>query len=102
MYNNSNQATIYLGGAAGSNNYVNLQGGNFGIGTSSVNSKLTIYEGDIRLYKNHLIDNTPTWLSHINFTDEVRQGRDPMSIGPGDCGCGGSTDGWNLLLENSR
>ncbi len=34
--------------------------------------------------------------------DEVRQGRDPMSIGPGDCGCGGSTDGWNLLLENSR
>jgi hypothetical protein len=42
MYNNSNQATIYLGGAAGSNNYVNLQGGNFGIGTSSPLTKLTI------------------------------------------------------------
>jgi hypothetical protein len=42
-----------------------------GLGSAGAGSKLTVYEGDIRLYKNHLIDNTPTWLSNINFTDEV-------------------------------
>jgi len=34
--------------------------------------------------------------------DEVRRGRDPDSIGPGDCGCGGSAQGWKLMLEGSR
>jgi hypothetical protein len=34
--------------------------------------------------------------------DEVRRGRDPESIGPGDCGCGGSAQGWKLMLEGSR
>ena len=32
----------------------------------------------------------------------VREGRDPDSIGPGDCGCGGSAEGWKLMLEGSR
>jgi hypothetical protein len=34
--------------------------------------------------------------------DEVRRGRDPMMVGPGDCGCGGSAEGWRLMLEVSR
>jgi N-acetylglucosamine-6-phosphate deacetylase len=34
--------------------------------------------------------------------DEVRRGRDPDLIGPGDCGCGGSAQGWKLMLEGSR
>jgi hypothetical protein len=34
--------------------------------------------------------------------DEVARGRDPMSIGPGDCGCGGSVEGWKIMLEASR
>ncbi len=34
--------------------------------------------------------------------DQVRRGRDPDSIGPGDCGCGGSAQGWKLMLEDSR
>ena len=34
--------------------------------------------------------------------DEVRRGRDPDSIGPGDCGCGGSAEGWRLMLEDGR
>jgi imidazolonepropionase-like amidohydrolase len=34
--------------------------------------------------------------------DEVRRGRDPMTVGPGDCGCGGSAEGWRLMLEVSR
>ena len=34
--------------------------------------------------------------------DEVRRGRDPDSIGPGDCGCGGSAEGWRLMLEDAR
>jgi hypothetical protein len=25
-----------------------------------------------------------------------------MSIGPGDCGCGGSVEGWKIMLEASR
>jgi hypothetical protein len=45
--------------------------GNIGIGTSSINSKLTIYEGDIRLFKTHIINCTGTWASSIFFTDEV-------------------------------
>jgi len=45
--------------------------GNVGIGTTSPASKLTIYEGDIRLYKNHIFGNSATWLANINFTDEV-------------------------------
>jgi hypothetical protein len=45
--------------------------GNISIGGVGAGSKLTVYEGDIRLYKNHLIDNTATWASNINFTDEV-------------------------------
>jgi hypothetical protein len=46
-------------------------GGYVGIGTTSVNSKLTIYEGDIRLYKNHINGIAASWLANINFTDEV-------------------------------
>ncbi|NBU42253.1 MAG: hypothetical protein EBS51_15935, partial [Planctomycetia bacterium] len=34
--------------------------------------------------------------------DEVRRGRDPDTIGPGDCGCGGSAQGWKLMLEGSQ
>jgi hypothetical protein len=45
--------------------------GNIGIGTSSINSKLTIYEGDIRLFKTHIISDTATWKANIFFTDEV-------------------------------
>jgi hypothetical protein len=47
--------------------------GNVGINTTSPASKLTIYEGDIRLFKNHIfaISDSATWKAHINFTDEV-------------------------------
>ena len=48
-----------------------LSGGDIGIGTSTISSKLTIYEGDIRLYKKHVINCTGTWASNIFFTDEV-------------------------------
>ena len=34
--------------------------------------------------------------------DQVRRGRDPESMGPGDCGCGGSSEGWKILLQESR
>ena len=50
----------------------------------------------------------PTLLSRMldarrtALLDEVSRGRDPMSIGPGDCGCGGSAEGWKLMLEGSR
>lgn len=71
MRNADNNVSTYLGGAPASNNYVNIQGGNFGVGTSSAGSKLTIYEGDLRLWKTHVINNTATWLANINFTDEV-------------------------------
>jgi hypothetical protein len=37
-----------------------------------------------------------------SLIDLVRKGRDPDSIGPGDCGCGGSAEGWKLMLEGSR
>jgi len=33
------------------------------------------------------------------LVDQVRRGRDPDSMGPGDCGCGGSIEGWKILLE---
>lgn len=33
------------------------------------------------------------------LVDQVRRGRDPDSMGPGDCGCGGSSEGWKILLE---
>jgi len=33
------------------------------------------------------------------LVDQVRRGRDPDSMGPGDCGCGGSNEGWKILLE---
>ncbi len=36
------------------------------------------------------------------MVDEVRRGRDPESMGPGDCGCGGSSEGWKILLQESR
>ena len=42
-----------------------------GLGSSGAGSKLTVYEGDIRLYKNHIENNTATWNSNILFTDEV-------------------------------
>jgi hypothetical protein len=51
--------------------YLATSSGNVGIGTTSPASKLTIYEGDIRLYKNHVNGSTGTWLANINFTDEV-------------------------------
>ena len=38
----------------------------------------------------------------MTLLDEVRRGRDPDSIGPGDCGCGGSAEGWRMMLEESR
>jgi len=50
----------------------------------------------------------PTLLSRMldvrraALLDEVARGRDPMSIGPGDCGCGGSAEGWKIMLEGSR
>jgi hypothetical protein len=40
-------------------------GGCVGIGTAGPQSKLTIYEGDIRLYKQHVIDNSATWKASI-------------------------------------
>ena len=33
------------------------------------------------------------------LVDQVRRGRDPDTMGPGDCGCGGSIEGWKILLE---
>jgi hypothetical protein len=51
--------------------YVNTATGNVGLGTEGPGSKLTIYEGDIRLYKNHIISDSATWKANINFTDEV-------------------------------
>jgi len=36
------------------------------------------------------------------MVDQVRRGRDPESMGPGDCGCGGSSEGWKILLQESR
>jgi hypothetical protein len=45
--------------------------GNISIGGVGAGSKLTVYEGDIRLYKNHIENNTATWTSNILFTDEV-------------------------------
>jgi imidazolonepropionase-like amidohydrolase len=36
------------------------------------------------------------------FVEQVRRGRDPESMSPGDCGCGGSSEGWRLLLEETR
>jgi N-acetylglucosamine-6-phosphate deacetylase len=35
------------------------------------------------------------------LVDQVRRGRDPDSMGPGDCGCGGSSEGWKILLEEA-
>ena len=46
-------------------------GGNVGINTTIPASKLTIYEGDIRLSKQHVISDSGTWKANINFTDEV-------------------------------
>jgi hypothetical protein len=48
-----------------------IQATKVGIGAVASTSKLTIYEGDIRLWKNHIIDQTGTWKSNIIFTDEV-------------------------------
>ncbi|MCE9619543.1 MAG: amidohydrolase [Planctomycetes bacterium] len=36
------------------------------------------------------------------LVEQVRRGRDPESMGPGDCGCGGSSEGWRILLEEGR
>jgi len=50
----------------------------------------------------------PTMLTRMldarreSFIDQVRRGRDPESIGPGDCGCGGSAEGWKILMEGAR
>jgi hypothetical protein len=74
--------TFYSGRHTGNGNYglipimtigstSDIGATNMGIGTTAPASKLTIYEGDIRLYKNHIINNTGTWASYINFTDEV-------------------------------
>jgi hypothetical protein len=57
--------------ATGSNWMTILQGGNVGVGTQTINSKLTIYEGDIRLWKTHIINDTASWKANINFTDEI-------------------------------
>ena len=35
------------------------------------------------------------------LVDQVRRGRDPDTMGPGDCGCGGSMEGWKILLEEA-
>jgi hypothetical protein len=35
------------------------------------------------------------------LVDQVRRGRDPDTMGPGDCGCGGSIEGWKILLEEA-
>ena len=35
------------------------------------------------------------------LVDQVRRGRDPDTMGPGDCGCGGSSEGWKILLEEA-
>jgi N-acetylglucosamine-6-phosphate deacetylase len=54
------------------------------------------------------VEAKPTLLSRMldvrraALLDEVARGRDPMSIGPGDCGCGGSAEGWKIMLEASR
>jgi hypothetical protein len=54
-----------------SSKFIITKAGNVGIGTTSPADKLEIYEGSIRLHKNHIIDNSATWLANINFTDEV-------------------------------
>ena len=48
-----------------------LDGGNVGIGTGGAASKLTIYDGDVRLYKPHVITGGESWKAYINFTDEI-------------------------------
>ena len=70
----NNGALFIYNETAGTNTPFTLQtNGNIsiGLGGGGAGSKLTIYEGDIRLYKNHLINNTATWTSNILFTDEV-------------------------------
>jgi len=42
-----------------------------GIGTTGPQSKLTISEGDIRLFKTHVYQCEATWKANIFFTDEV-------------------------------
>jgi len=46
-------------------------GGLVGINTASPGSLLTVYEGDIRLWKTHVYNQSATWKQNILFTDEV-------------------------------
>ena len=41
------------------------------IGGVAAGSKLSIYDGDIRLYKPHVIAGGESWKAYINFTDEI-------------------------------
>ena len=62
---------VYINTLLNKNTYINPVGGNVGINATSLSSKFVVYEGDIRLWKNHLINQTGTWKSNIIFTDEV-------------------------------
>ena len=67
-----NSGAFFLYNETGTNQPLTIQtNGNISLGGVGAGSKLTVYEGDIRLYKNHIEANTGTWLANINFTDEV-------------------------------
>jgi len=53
------------------NSIIYDSGTNIGIGLTTANSKLTLYEGDFKLFKNHIFEDTATWYANILFTDEV-------------------------------
>jgi hypothetical protein len=62
---------VYINTLLNKNTYINPVGGNVGINATSLSSKFVVYEGDIRLWKNHIIDNTASWKANLIFTDEV-------------------------------
>jgi hypothetical protein len=77
----SNGSTESLAATIGTDKSLSLTGtltgttGNFSnnvaIGATTSNSKLTVYNGDFRLFKNHINPDTSTWYSNILFTDEL-------------------------------
>jgi hypothetical protein len=67
-----NSGAFFLYNETGTNQPLTIQtNGNISLGGVGAGSKLTVYEGDIRLYKNHVEANTGTWTSNILFTDEI-------------------------------
>jgi hypothetical protein len=67
----TNYLPKFTGTSTLGNSIIYDSGTNIGIGLTTANSKLTLYEGDFKLFKNHIFEDTATWYSNILFTDEL-------------------------------